>query len=125
MGRHFIIESSGASKIFTESALKCLQELNPHMSQLDQCMYGAAQDEVPIRKHSKFMPDFPLKGMGIRCDKTHSHLQLRGERTPGQQNGLGSPLSAQDVRCHPGQHHCLTLHAAGWGEKVAFGARLP
>ena len=48
------------------------------MSQLDQCMYGAAQDGVPTRKHSKFVPDFPLKGMDTRCDKTHSHQQLRG-----------------------------------------------
>merc|ERR1712197_21382 len=61
-----------------ETALKCVQKLQPHVSQLDQCMYGATQDEVPIRKHSKFVSDFPLTGMDTRCDKTHSHQQLRG-----------------------------------------------
>ena len=83
MGRLFIVESSGASKIFMESALKCLQELQPHTSQLDQCMYGAAQGEVPIRKHSKFVSDFSLTGMNTRCDKTHSHQQLRGSGPQG------------------------------------------
>ena len=41
-------------------------------------MYGAVQDEVPIRKHSKFVSDFPLTGMDNRYDKAHSHQQLRG-----------------------------------------------
>ena len=59
MGRHYIVESSGASKIFKESALKCLEELGPQESKLDQCMYGAEQDQVPIRKSSKFVSDFP------------------------------------------------------------------
>ena len=125
MGRLFIIESSGASKIFKDSALKCLQELHPHVSQLDQCMYGATQDEVPIRKHSKFVSDFPLTGMDARCDKSHSHQQLRGSGPLGSRTASAARYPPQAVRRHPGQYHCLTLHAAGWGEKVAFGARLP
>ena len=95
MGRLYILESSGASKIFRESALKCLQELNPYTSQLDQCMYGAAQDGVPIRKHSRFVSDFPLQGMDLRCDHTHSHQQLRGSGPQGSRTAAAARYPPQ------------------------------
>ena len=41
MGRHYIVENSGASQIFKESTLKCLYELSPLEAILGQCMYGA------------------------------------------------------------------------------------
>ena len=53
-------------------------------------MYGAAQDEVPTRKSSKFVPDFPLTGMGTRCDKTHAHQQLRGSAPSGSRTAMAA-----------------------------------
>ena len=61
MGRHFIIENSGASRIFKESPLQCLEALGLHVSKLDQCMYGAEQEQVRIRKSSMFVSDFPRR----------------------------------------------------------------
>jgi len=78
MGRHWILENSGASRIFRDSPLKCLDELDPSDSTLDQCMYGAEQDGTPIRKSSRFRSDMQLKGMDTRCDRSHEHIQLKG-----------------------------------------------
>eukprot|EP00959_Pyramimonas_sp_CCMP1952_P318698 6668590-Pyramimonas_sp.AAC.1 len=37
MGRHFLIENSGASEIFAESPLKVLNQLKLYQAKLDQC----------------------------------------------------------------------------------------
>ena len=50
MGRHFILENSGASKIFQDSPLRCLEPLGLHFARLDQCMYGAKQEEKHVKK---------------------------------------------------------------------------
>ena len=44
MGHNFLIENRGASKIIKESPLQILVQLGMHVSKLDQCMYGAEQE---------------------------------------------------------------------------------
>ena len=74
MGRHYILESSGASKIFKESALKCLEELGPLESRLDQCMYGG-----PARKPTRIATTWlEASCLQINCDGGHSHEQSLG-----------------------------------------------
>ena len=59
MGRNFVIESSGASKIIKESPLQVLVQLGLHVTKLDQCMYGAEQENQRIRKNTMFVSDCP------------------------------------------------------------------
>ena len=90
MGRHFIIENSGASRIFKESPLQCLEALGLHVSKLDQCMYGAEQEQVRIRKSSMFVSDFPQTGLDTRCDKNHEHQHIRGQEPEGSRTAAAA-----------------------------------
>ena len=79
LGRNFILESSGASKIFEKSSLSILGDLGLQETKLDQCMFDAAQDEIPVKKSTKFVSNWALKNMDVRCDKGHDHQRLRGQ----------------------------------------------
>ena len=57
MGHHFRIESSGASKIIKESPLQILVQLGLYGGKLDQCMYGAEQENRRIKKNTMFVFD--------------------------------------------------------------------
>ena len=83
MSRHFVIESSGASKIIKESPLQVLVQLGLHVTKLDQCMYGAEQENKRIRTNTMFVFDCPQTGLDSECDKTHTHLPLRGSGPKG------------------------------------------
>ena len=60
MGRMFMVETSGASVIFEESPLAILEQLGLYSNLLDQCMYGAQQENQPIRKNTKVKSDKPI-----------------------------------------------------------------
>ena len=51
LDRHFLIESCGASKIVKESPLQVLVDLGLHITKLDQCMYGAQQENQRTKKN--------------------------------------------------------------------------
>ena len=78
MGRHFMIENSGASKIFQDSPLSALAQLGLHRTKLDQCMYGAELEGKRIKKNTTIVSDRPVPGLDTLCDHDHEHLQLRG-----------------------------------------------
>ena len=54
MGRHFMIENSGASQTFQASPLGALDQLGLHKSKLDQCMYGAGLEGKHIKKSTTY-----------------------------------------------------------------------
>ena len=121
----FLGESFGASKDVVERTIRCLQELQPRASWLDQGVYGAAQDGAPIRRHSQFVPDFQWKGMDIRGDKAHSRKRFRG-------SGPLDNRTALATRCPPTLRDALLdsipvsrSTPQDGGEKAAFGARIP
>eukprot|EP00973_Karenia_brevis_P043619 6043457-Karenia_brevis.AAC.1 len=62
MGRHFMIENSGASEIFVKSPLHVLERLGLLVHKLDQCMYGAMMEGEPIKKSSKLFQMFVRQG---------------------------------------------------------------
>ena len=90
MGRHFLIENSGASKIFEESPLRILSHLGVSHSKLDQCMYGAMQDNIHIKKSTAFVSDCPTPELETRCDHSHQHLQLRGHGPGGSRTAAAA-----------------------------------
>ena len=90
MSRHFVIESSGASKIIKESPLQVLVQLGLHVTKLDQCMYGAEQENKRIRKNIMFVYDCPQTGLDSECYKIHSHLQLRGTGPKGSRTAAAA-----------------------------------
>ena len=83
MNRHFIIENSGASEIYTKSPLAALRGLSLHSSRLDQCMYGAKLENQTLQKSSMFVSDVPLRDLDKSCDHTHTHLPLVGSGPNG------------------------------------------
>jgi len=83
MGRHFLIENSGTSRIFAQSPIRCLDQIGLHVSKLDECMHGAKQESTHIKKSSTFVSDCLLTGFDTCCDHSHEHLQLRGHRPRG------------------------------------------
>ncbi len=89
LGRHFLIENSGASVIFEASPLKIIKKLFRHASRLHQCMYGAILEDQPIKKHTVLVSDAPITGLNTTCDHSHRHLLLQGSGPGG-----GRPASA-------------------------------
>ena len=90
MGRNFIIEHSGASKIFQESPLRCLEQIGLQASKLDQCMYGAKQEGTHIKKSSTVVSCCQLIGLDKCCDHSHEHLQLRGHGPGGSRTAAAA-----------------------------------
>ena len=90
MSRHFFIESNGVSKIIKESPLQVLVQLGLHVTKLDQCMYGPEQDNKRIRKNTMFVFDCPQTGLDSECDKTHTHLPLRGTGPKGSRTAAAA-----------------------------------
>ena len=90
MGRHFPIESSGSSKIIKESPLQILAHVGLHVSNLDQCMYGAKQENRHIQKSILFVCDCPQTGLDIRCDRSHTHIPLRGQGPKGSRTAAAA-----------------------------------
>jgi len=90
MSRHFVIESSGASKIIKESPLQVLVQLGLHVTKLDQCMYGAEQENQRIKNNTMFVFDCPQTGLDSGCDETHTHLPLRGTGPKGSRTAAAA-----------------------------------
>ena len=90
MGRHFILENSGASKIFQDSPLRCLEPLGLHFARLDQCMYGAKQEEKHVKKNSVFVSDCQQTGLDTVCDHHHEHVRLRGQGPMGSRTAAAA-----------------------------------
>ena len=83
LNRHFIVENSWASQIFSCSPLHILDPIGLITTKVDQCMYGAELEGQAIRKSSMFVSDVPLEGLAAHCDHSHNHLQLRGSGPQG------------------------------------------
>ena len=83
MNRHFILENSGASQIFTASPLGSLQSFGLYFSNLDQCMYGAELEGRSIKKNMLFVSDVCLQDLDTTCDHRHHHLPLAGRGPEG------------------------------------------
>ena len=64
MGRLYIIESSGASKIFTESALSCLQELNPLYAPAGSVYVWCSTGRCSHQEAQQVRAGFPVDGHG-------------------------------------------------------------
>ena len=83
LNRHFIVENSWASQIFSRSPLHILDPIGLITTKVDQCMYGAELEGQAIRKSSMFVSDVPLEGLAAHCDHSRNHLQLRGSGPQG------------------------------------------
>ena len=90
MGRNFLIEHSGTSKILKESPLQILAQVGLHVSKLDQCMYGAEQENRHIKKSIIFVSDCPQTGLSISCDHSHTHIPLRGQGPKGSRTAAAA-----------------------------------
>ena len=67
-----------------------LDALGLHVSKLDQCMYGAEQGHLRIKKSSMFVADFPQTGLDTRCDHSHEHQPLRGNGPDGSRTAAAA-----------------------------------
>ena len=82
-GRYFAHEHPETATSWGEDIICKLQE-NPEVMHtvIDQCMYGLvskdAQGEAPAKKPTKFLTNsIAIKNeLGMRCDKSHRHVQL-------------------------------------------------
>ena len=54
LGNSYLSVNSGASKIFNETDLQVLSRMGQHTMVLDQCMYDATLEGLPIKKASAF-----------------------------------------------------------------------
>ena len=90
MGRNFLIENNGTSKILKESPLQILAQVGLHVSKLDQCMYGAEQENRHIKKSIIFVSDCPQTGLDICCDHSHTHIPLRGQGPKGSRTAAAA-----------------------------------
>ena len=90
IGRHFLIEHIGTSKILKESPLQILAQVGLHVGKLDQCMYGAEQENRHIQKSILFVFDCPQTGLYICFDRSHTHLPLRGQGPKGSRTAAAA-----------------------------------
>ena len=85
IGAGYLLENPKGSDIFKDSTLQLLRNnLLPYVTNtLDQCAYGAALDEGPIKKGTDLVSDREWPVLQNRCDGLHKHIQLRGSNKKG------------------------------------------
>ena len=91
-GRGYYVESPRGSDIYAaeESPLHPLQTLDFFQRHIDQCMKGARLEGQAILKSTTIQSCNKLKE-DIKCDRSHSHLPLRG-------SGPGGSRTAQSAK---------------------------
>ena len=118
MGRHFLIENSGASKIFDDSPLSVLKCLGLHTGLLDQCMFGARLEDQPIKKRSRFESDVALSGLSTLCDGSHEHLVLRGCGPGGARTASAAQYPTQLCDAILDEVHQMSSMSQAGGSKM-------
>ena len=82
VGGFFTIENPQSSYVWL---YKPFQSLLEHAFEVvfDQCMYGLQPphcSDLYIKKPTKLLTNYPgLRGLAIRCDKTHKHYTCLGD----------------------------------------------
>ena len=91
LGRSYYAENPKGSEIFVaeESPLSPLQTMDVFQWYIDQCMRGARLEGQAIMKSTEIQSCVKMK-KDITCDKSHSHLHLRG-------SGPGGSRTAQSA----------------------------
>ena len=90
LGRHWMIEQPAGSELFDseDSPLSSLLSqhstlLERHTTVIDQCMYGAVMDDLPVKKRTRLESSFPPHHQPRQCDHSHRHCVLRGNNAQG------------------------------------------
>ena len=89
--RQYAVENPAHSAIFDsmDSPLTLIRECEYHIQHLDQCMLGGELEGKPVRKSTYVQSNHSL-GPPVRCDKQHTHLQLRGTGPMGSRTACSA-----------------------------------
>ena len=122
LGAGYLLENPKGSDIFTDSPLQPLQNnsLPYETNTLDQCAYGAALDEGPIRKSTDLASDRKWPVLEHRCDGLHKHIQLRGTNKKGALTGPKRSFAEETVQ-RRGENSRQDVHHYKWGENSHQG----